>query len=136
VNAASTSQRPPMRPNDERGRAAGADDRGEVQGMFEQAVMLSLVAVGGEVLGSLVLGEVRRRVGRRVHSGAVHGTLQRLLRKGLIDSRQDPPRRGYAGAPHRYYRVTHAGLIALRRTKAALDEIWSGVGDALNAGPE
>jgi DNA-binding PadR family transcriptional regulator len=100
--------------------------RGEISGMFEQAVLVTLACSGGEVPGGEALAAIRQRVGRRIHSGAMHSTLQRLLRKQLITSRQDPPHTGYAGPRRRYYSINTAGLHALQMAKEELDEIWRG----------
>jgi DNA-binding PadR family transcriptional regulator len=107
--------------------------RGEISGMFEQAVLVTLACIGAEVPGGDALAAIRQRVGRHIHSGAMHSTLQRLLRKRLITSRQDPPRSGYSGPPRRYYSVSAEGLRALQLAKAELEEIWRGFEECTEA---
>ena len=101
--------------------------------MFEQAVLVTLACIGGEVPGGEALAAIRQRVGRHIHSGAIHSTLQRLLRKRLITSRQDPPRSGYSGPPRRYYSVSAEGIRALQSAKAELDHLWRGFEEWIEA---
>lgn len=101
--------------------------------MFEQAVLITLACIGAEVPGGEALAAIRERVGRHIHSGAMHSTLQRLLRKRLITSRQDPPLAGYSGPPRRYYSITAEGLRALQMARTELDEIWRGFEECTEA---
>ena len=56
-------------------------------GAFEQAVLLAILRRGDNAYGRAVLNEVQTRLDRSVAAGAVHATLERLERKGLIGSR-------------------------------------------------
>jgi PadR family transcriptional regulator PadR len=95
----------------------------EVQGVFEQAVLIAVATLGRDASGATVLAEVRQRLDRNVHSGSVHITLQRLEQKRLITSRiGSTPESG--GRPQRHYAITEEGLRALRRAKAEIQRAW------------
>jgi DNA-binding PadR family transcriptional regulator len=96
----------------------------EVQGVFEQAVLIAVAALGREASGATILAEVRERLKRNVHSGSVHSTLQRLEQKRLVTSRKGTtPDRG--GRPRRYYAVNDEGIGALRRAKVEIQKAWA-----------
>ena len=96
----------------------------EVQGVFEQAVLIAVATLGREASGATILAEVRERLKRDVHSGSVHSTLQRLEQKRLVTSRKGTtPDRG--GRPRRYYVVNKEGIGALRRAKVEIQKAWA-----------
>jgi DNA-binding PadR family transcriptional regulator len=95
----------------------------EVQGVFEQAVLIAVATLGRESSGATILAEVRERLGRNVHSGSVHSTLQRLERKHLIKSRQGSTPDG-GGRPCRHYAIAEEGLRALQRAKVEIQKAW------------
>ncbi|MEA2238891.1 MAG: PadR family transcriptional regulator, regulatory protein PadR [Thermoanaerobaculia bacterium] len=95
----------------------------EVQGIFEQAVLIAVATLGPEASGATIVTQVRERLMRNVHSGSVHSTLHRLLHKQLITWRKgSTPDHG--GRPRRYYAVNEEGLRALRRAKVEIQKAW------------
>jgi PadR family transcriptional regulator PadR len=99
----------------------------DILGSFEQAVLLAIMRLGDNAYGRAVLNEVQSRLERDVAAGAVHATLERLERKGLVASRLGPgtPIRG--GKPRRFYRVRPAGFHALNDARATVDNLWRGL---------
>jgi DNA-binding PadR family transcriptional regulator len=96
-------------------------------GSFEQAVLLAIIRLGDEAYGRAVLSEVQARLCRSVAAGAVHATLERLERKGLVASRLGPGTPIRAGRPRRFYRVKPKALRALNEARAAVDTLWQGL---------
>jgi PadR family transcriptional regulator, regulatory protein PadR len=103
----------------------------EILGNFEQAVLLSLLhpstELGKKGYGRAVFKEVQARLGREVSTGAVYATLDRLESKGLLSSRTESGGDSRDNRPRRYYRVEHAGIVALREARAANARLWAGV---------
>ena len=95
-------------------------------GIFEQAVLLSLIA-SKEAYGRSILKDVQTRLNRPVTAGAVYATLDRLEEKGLVSSREGSGDESRAGRPRRYYTIEAEGVRALRSSKEVVDRIWSGV---------
>jgi hypothetical protein len=62
----------------------------DILGTFEQAVLLAVVRLGEDAYGRAILKAVQSRLERDVAAGAVHATLERLERKGLLSSRLGP----------------------------------------------
>ena len=96
-------------------------------GAFEQAILLSIVRLGERAYGRAILEEARTRLKRDVAAGAVHATLERLERKGLVGSQlgSGTPIRG--GRARRFYRLRPQGLRALNGARAAIDSLWRGL---------
>jgi len=96
-------------------------------GAFEQAVLLSILRLGEDAYGRAILKEVQARLDRNVAAGAVHSTLERLARKGLVASRQGTgtPMRG--GRARRFYRVQPKGVRALNDARATTEHLWHGL---------
>jgi hypothetical protein len=64
----------------------------DILGTFEQAVLLAVVRLGEDAYGRAILKATQVRLERDVAAGAVHATLERLERKGLLSSRLGPGR--------------------------------------------
>ena len=100
---------------------------GELLGAFEQAVLLALVRLREEAYGRAIRREVEARLARDVSAGAVHATLERLERKGLVVSDLGAGTPIRAGRPRRFYRLQPDGLRALNQTRATIDSLWRGL---------
>jgi DNA-binding PadR family transcriptional regulator len=97
----------------------------EALGSFEQAVLVCIAHLRGEAYGRAILQEVGRRLDRKVPSGAVYITLERLEEQGLISSSWVSPKP--PGRTRRYYIVEAAGMRALSKAKAVIDSLWKGL---------
>ena len=99
----------------------------DVLGSFEQAVLLEVLRLGEDAYGRAILKAVQSRLERDVAAGAVHATLERLERKGLLSSRVGPGTPVRAGRARRYYRVQPAGIRALDDARRTVNNIWRGL---------
>ena len=99
----------------------------DILGTFEQAVLLAVVRLGEDAYGRAILKAVQLRLERDVAAGAVHATLERLERKGLLSSRLGPGTPIRAGRARRYYRVRLPGIRALNDARRTVNNIWRGV---------
>ncbi len=96
-------------------------------GEFEQLVLLGIVRLGTGATASAVRSEIEAAAGRRVSRGALYATLERLEGKGYLvwETESSAPARG--GIPRRRFLVTRAGFRTLRRTRAAVAALASGI---------
>ena len=101
-------------------------------GEFEQMVLLTILGLGSEAYGMRIMDELERRVGRPVSRGAMYITLDRMESKGLLTSRMAEPTAERGGRGKRYTEVSPTGLDALRRSRAALHELWKGLDPILD----
>jgi PadR family transcriptional regulator PadR len=97
-----------------------------VLGMLEQAVLLAIVRLGDGAYGRAILKEVQRRLRPDTAAGAVHATLDRLERKGLLASHLGTGSAERAGRARRYYALRARGVRALNETKQTMDALWRG----------
>jgi PadR family transcriptional regulator len=98
----------------------------DLLGNFEQAVLLAVLRLGEDAYGRAILNEVQARLRREVAAGAVHATLNRLEKKGLLTSSLEPGTEVRAGRPRRYYRLSLIGRRALNDARAAVSDLWRG----------
>jgi PadR family transcriptional regulator len=103
-------------------------------GEFEQMLLLAAMSLGEDAYGVRLMDELESRVGRSVSRGSVYVTLDRMEDKGWITSELSDPRPERGGRPRRIVTVTPEGLDGLRRSRAALLELWTGLEEALDAG--
>ena len=100
---------------------------GKYLGEFEQAVLLAVMRTGQGAYGLRIRRELESRTGQRVSHGAAYITLDRLVSKGLLESRLDDANDRRGGRRKRYFRVTEDGLIALRASRERLLSLWKGI---------
>jgi DNA-binding PadR family transcriptional regulator len=93
--------------------------------------VLHLAASRHEAYGSSIREAIEQRSGREVPRGSVYVTLDRLEEKGLLSSVE---RRGDADRgdrPKRLFRVTPAGLRAVRASAGAVVRMQRGLESVL-----
>ena len=98
-------------------------------GEFEQMVLLAMLQQGERAYAIDVRKELERCAARSVSRGALYRTFDRLEQKGYVEwdleDGSPVPERG--GHPMRLFRVTEAGLEALRASRSALLKLWHGL---------
>ena len=87
-----------------------------------------------DAYGSRVRDELQAKADRQVARGALYVTIDRLVEKGMLDTRVGDPTPGRGGRPRRYLSVTPGGLAALRRAHRAWTNLWDGLDAAMDRG--
>lgn len=101
-------------------------------GVFEQMVLLAILRQGESAFGLEVRREIEASANRKVSRSAFYTTLDRLEKKALVEWTpmvSDNPRRT---APIRLFKVTRAGLAALRESRGALEALWNGMDEVVD----
>ena len=104
-------------------------------GEFEQLVLLAILQCSQTDDGAYTvpIGRlISERTGRDVARGALHTSLDRLATKGLVASTLGEPLAVRGGRSRRYFTVTKPGLAALRESRAAVDNLSTGLEALLN----
>ena len=96
-------------------------------GEFEQLILLAVLQCGDDAYGVTVQEELAKRTARRVASGAIYMTLDRLEKKGLLVSRLTEPSAERGGRAKRCYKVTKTAVAALKHSRRALISLWEGL---------
>jgi DNA-binding PadR family transcriptional regulator len=101
-------------------------------GEFEQMVLLSVMRLGRGAYGLAIKDELESVAGRSPSSGALYTTLDRMERKGLVESRPGEASSERGGRPRRYVKLTPAGEQMLARSRSTLLALWEGLEGALD----
>lgn len=96
-------------------------------GEFEHMLLAAVIRLGEDAYGASILEEIEEQTGRRVPSGSLYVTLDRLERKGLIRSRAGEPEPGRGGRPKRFVRITPQGVKAVREVRQGMLNLWAGI---------
>lgn len=104
----------------------------EFVGEFEQMVLLCIVRLNAAAYGLAIKDELEAVAGRSPSSGALYTTLDRLEKKGLVESYAGEVASERGGRPRRYFRVTGEGRALLARSRTSLMALWNGIEEALS----
>jgi PadR family transcriptional regulator, regulatory protein PadR len=96
-------------------------------GEMELMVLLAVVRLGEDAYGVPISKELLMLAGREVALGSIYAALDRLEQKGFVTSSLGEPTPERGGRAKRYFRVTQAGVRALKTTRAGLTNLWSGI---------
>ena len=100
-------------------------------GEFEQLVLLAILQLGADAYGVGIGRKLEAEAGRVVSRGAMYTTLDRLEDKGLVRWRVAAGGPDRSRLPRRIYRLTPAGLQAIRTTHHAHRRLARGLEDIL-----
>lgn len=96
-------------------------------GEFEQLILLALMQNGGKTWGSQIRATLAEKIARDTSIGALYATLERLEKKGFVQSELGEPTAQRGGRAKRYFEVTAKGKSVLSQSKANLHIMWQGV---------
>ena len=93
----------------------------------EQVVLFAIVRLDGETHGAAIVSEIEERTGRRISPGALYTVLDRLKKKGFVDSwiGHSTPERG--GRRRKVYKLLPEGARELREWYGGIQDMASGV---------
>jgi DNA-binding PadR family transcriptional regulator len=94
---------------------------------LEFMLLLATLRVGEHAYGVQIAREMEETGGRAVLLGTVYATLERLETAGLVRSVVGDPTPERGGRAKRYFRVTPAGLRAVKDTRNAFVSLWRDV---------
>ena len=94
---------------------------------FELMILLAVLRLGDEAYGVPIAREIETTGGRSVVLGAVYAALDRLEVNGLVASAVGDPTPARGGRAKKFFRITPAGLRAVRQTQQALTSLWTGI---------
>ena len=103
-------------------------------GELELVILLALVRLGEDAYGVTIRDEIEERTSRALTPGTLYPTLDRLERKGFVQSSlgESTPERG--GRAKRYYVLQTKGLEAARRSWQMMGALGEGVEGRLDPG--
>ncbi|MEM7414876.1 MAG: helix-turn-helix transcriptional regulator [Gemmatimonadota bacterium] len=100
---------------------------------FEQLVLLSVLRLGSDAYGGAIRRDLEDTARRSVTVASIYVALSRLEQQGRCRSWMSDPTPVRGGKAKKHYALEPDGVRALRDAKSALERMWSGVGDTLDA---
>ena len=93
-------------------------------GEFEELVLLSVAVRTPRAYSVVVAEELEQQTGRTITTGAVHAALQRLEKKGFVNSRMGEPTAERGGRRKRLFTVTVAGSRMVHQVRDVRNRLW------------
>lgn len=98
-------------------------------GEFEELVLLVVCVLHGQAYGVAIQEEMKRQTGRGASISAVHAALNRLQKKGFVESWVGGATKERGGRRKRFFQATAAGRDALRTARQMRDHLWNLIPD-------
>lgn len=92
-------------------------------GELEQLVLLAVINQDGDGYAVSIRDEIESKTHIALGRGSVYVTLDRLDRKGYVTSEMGEPTAERGGKAKRCFRITKAGVEALRTAQTALERM-------------
>ena len=92
---------------------------------LEDQILLSVWKFQGKAYGINVYQHLEKITQYNVAIGVVYFALDRLAKRGYLESYKGKPTAVRGGMRKKYYRITQKGLDALTASKKVSDRIWS-----------
>lgn len=102
-----------------------------ILGEFELIVLSAVLQLDDDAGTRRIREYLEENTHRSISRGALYTTLDRLEQKGLVRSAMAEGGAERGGRPRRFYRVSPAGLRAVRESRAALLAVWRGLDSRL-----
>ena len=101
-------------------------------GEFEEVVLLAVAGLYPEAYSVAIAEELEAQTGKTITTGAVHAALQRLEKKGYLNSRMGEATAQRGGRRKRLFALTVAGSSILHQVRLVRENLWSKIApDAL-----
>ncbi len=99
----------------------------ESLGGFQELVMLSVLRLGDDAYGATIQRDLEKNAKRSVSISTIYVTMARLEKKKLVESWLADPTPVRGGRSKRFYKLSRAGLRALRDSRQANERMWKSV---------
>lgn len=93
-------------------------------GEFEEVVLLAVAGLYPEAYSVVIAEELEEQTGKTVTTGAVHAALQRLEKKGYLNSQMGEATSQRGGRRKRLFELTVAGSSILHQVRSVRESLW------------
>jgi DNA-binding PadR family transcriptional regulator len=93
---------------------------------LEDQILITVWKLQGKAYGVNVYQELEKINEDKVAVGVVYFALDRLTKRGLLQSYKGEPTAVRGGMRKKYYKITEAGIEALEESKKAYERAWKG----------
>lgn len=98
-------------------------------GELEELILLLILMLKEEAYGLAIRKALKEEAQRNVTIGAVHGTVNRLEKKGFIESTLGGATEIRGGRRKRIFTVTASGKLVIQKSKEVKTHLWSNIPD-------
>ena len=95
----------------------------------EELILLAVWRLQNEAYGIPIRKYLKEVTGKKISIGGIYVPLDRLVRKGFLESHQGTPTPQRGGMSKRYYKLTPEGAKALTESKKVQDKLWDALPD-------
>jgi PadR family transcriptional regulator PadR len=100
---------------------------------LEELVLIAVLKLKDKAYGISVYNYIVALTGNEVTVSSVYFPLERLVRKGYLQTLIGEPTSKRGGMSKRYYRLTKAGFKALQENRSLHEAAWKGISDILKS---
>lgn len=93
---------------------------------LEDQILLAVLQLKDQAYGIKVYQHLEEVTENKLAIGVVYFALDRMTKRGLLESYKGEPTPVRGGMRKKYYQITHAGVSALTESKKAYDLLWQG----------
>ncbi len=94
-------------------------------GEFEEIVLLAVAGLYPEAYSVAIAEELEAQTGKTVTTGAVHAALQRMEKKGYLNSSMGEATAQRGGRRKRLFELTVAGSSILHQVRTVRENLWN-----------
>jgi DNA-binding PadR family transcriptional regulator len=98
---------------------------------LEELVLIAVLRLKDNAYGISIYDLIVNLTGKEVSVSSVYFPLERLARKGYLQTLKGEPTPKRGGMSKRYYRLTREGIRALQENRSFNQTIWKGVAELL-----
>ncbi len=91
----------------------------------EEMLLLVICKLQKDAFGINIRKEVQAITGKRYSVGGIYVPLDRLVRKGLLSTKEGTPSPERMGRPRRCYSITPTGIAMLREARVIHEAMWA-----------
>ncbi len=95
----------------------------------EEMILLAVCKLGKDAYGVTIRKHLKQVTGKDFSIGGIYVPLDRLVRKGYLESWQGDPTPERGGMSKRFFRLTREGQRALADAKTMHEKLWAGITD-------
>jgi len=103
---------------------------------LEEMVLIAVLRLKEKAYGISVYKYIVDLTGKEVSVSSVYFPLERLVRKGYLQTLMGEPTSKRGGMSKRFYRLTKAGIKTLQENRSLNEIAWNGVSDILKSTEE
>ena len=93
----------------------------------EQILLLSVLKLEDNAYGVTIRDRVMEVTGKPIVYGTLYNSLEKLVRKGYVETHRGEPTPERGGRSKIYYTLTKDGSEALSRARELQETLWKGV---------